>query len=70
VSYEWSYPLSAVVNSLIDAGLVIERLDEYPMMAWKGFAFLEQDEAGWWRFPEGVAAIPLMFSVKATKPES
>jgi SAM-dependent methyltransferase len=65
-SREWLYPLDKVVTSLIDAGLQIEFLHEFPVCCFKFFPFMEQDADGWWRIPGD--PIPLTFSVRARKP--
>lgn len=66
-SYEWQHTFSEIVGSLADAGLRIEKLEEYPVIAWKALEFLEQGEDGLWRMPEGAGDIPLMFSITARK---
>jgi SAM-dependent methyltransferase len=67
-TYEWTHPLSDIVNSLISAGLKIDFLHEFPYLDWDFFSFMEKDKDGWWRFKQGKETIPLMFSLKATKP--
>ena len=67
--YEWTHSMADVINSLIDAGLKIEFLHEFPFIGWKAFPFLEQDGEGWWRMPAGKPDLPLMFSIKAPRPE-
>ena len=67
VEYGWQHSMSDVVNSLIAAGLRIQELSEYPFIAWQMFPFMEQDAEGWWRLPERLVQIPLMFTVKARK---
>jgi len=64
-SYEWSHNLSAVINSLINAGLRIEFLHEFPDITYKQFPFLEEYKTRHWRIKGGV--IPLTFSLKAVK---
>lgn len=66
-SYEWQHTMSEIVGSLVNAGLRIERLEEYPVIAWKALDFMEQDDEGFWRLPEGAGDIPLMFSITARK---
>jgi SAM-dependent methyltransferase len=67
VTYEWVHSLGDVVNSLISAGLRIEFLHEFPYACYEMFPFLVQDEQGWWRLRESDGAIPMTFSLKATK---
>ena len=65
--YGWMHPLGTVVTALIDAGLTIQHLREYPYSVDEDqFKFMKKDEAGYWRLPGD--PIPLMYSIKATKP--
>jgi SAM-dependent methyltransferase len=66
-TYEWTHPLSDIINSLISAGLRIEFVHEFPYLCWDFYPFMEKDKDGWWRFKEGKETIPLMFSLKAIK---
>lgn len=66
--YEWIHTLGDILNSLLEAGLRIEYLHEHAFTVFEQFPFLVPDKPGNWRFPEETAPIPLMFSLKATKP--
>lgn len=66
-SYEWTHSLGDIVNALIDAGLRIEFLHEFPMSSYYWSPFTKQDKNGWWRTDQG--RIPMTFSVKAIKPD-
>jgi SAM-dependent methyltransferase len=66
--YEWNYSLEAVLNALIGVGLRIEFFHEFPMTVFQQLSFMELRN-GWWRLPEGMPELPLLFSIKATKPE-
>ena len=66
---EWTHSMADIVNSLIGAGLKIEFFHEFPFIGWKAFPFLEQDHEGWWKMPAGKPDLPLMFSIKASRPE-
>ncbi len=67
VSYEWMHRLSDIVNALIEAGLRIEFLHEFPMAAHAHFADMKPDKTGWYHLPEGRNKIPMLFSLKAIK---
>jgi len=68
VEYCWPFSLSDVVNALISAGLRIEALHEYPYSCFAQMPLLmSQNEAQEWRLREHADAVPLMFSIKATK---
>ncbi len=64
-SYEWAYPLGEVVTCLIEAGLTIEFLHEFPFIGYRMFPAMVQGEDGNWRLP-GVS-LPLLFSIRARK---
>lgn len=67
ISYEWPHPLSEVVTSLIDAGLTIEYLHEFPYVCFQSMPVLVQGADGLWRMPEGKPQLPLQYSIKARK---
>jgi SAM-dependent methyltransferase len=66
-TYEWPYTVGDVVTFLIDAGLRIEFLHEFPFACYRMFPFLEQDKAGRWWLPGRNETVPMTFSLKATK---
>lgn len=66
--YEWTHPMGEIVTSLVDAGLQIEFLHEFPELCWRQFPFQEKGRDGWYRLPKGMPSIPLAFSLKARKP--
>jgi SAM-dependent methyltransferase len=66
VTYEWMHPLSDVVNSLIDAGLWIRFLHEFPVTNFRQLPWMVKEADGYWRLPD-VPALPLMFSIGAVK---
>jgi SAM-dependent methyltransferase len=69
VSYVWDHSLGEVINSLVDSGLRIEFLHEFPYAARAKFPFMEQGEDGWWRLPGPQhGTIPFLFSLQARKP--
>ena len=66
--YMWDHSLGEVINSLIEAGLRIEFLHEFPFALRAKFPTMVQGEDGYWRFTREHKMIPLLFSLKATKP--
>jgi SAM-dependent methyltransferase len=73
VTYEWQHTLSDVLGALISAGLDIEYLHEFPYTFYNMFydapaPLMKMNEHGWWQMIDREDALPLMFSVKATKP--
>ena len=65
--YVWIHDMGYIVNSLINAGLRIEFIHEYPFVSWKMFPFLEEKEVGWWHLPNRFQKIPLTFTLRARK---
>jgi len=66
-TYEWAHPLGEVVSALIEAGLRIEFLHEFPYSVYEQFPFLRRGEDGYWRAPETMKNLPLMFSIRAIR---
>jgi SAM-dependent methyltransferase len=64
-SYEWAHSLSDIVTSLINAGLRIEFLHEFPDIRYKQFPFMDEYKPRHWHIKGDM--IPLTFSLKATK---
>lgn len=64
-SYEWTHSLGDIINALINAGLKIEFIHEFPYITWRQLPFMKRDKNGLWRI-EG-DKVPLLFSLKATK---
>jgi SAM-dependent methyltransferase len=72
VEYSWNHSLGEIVTALTEAGLVIEWLREYPFTDNDTqFRALERRDDGWSQFrdPRLRAAIPLMFALRAHKPD-
>ena len=64
----WDHGLGEIVTALIEAGLEIRSLREYPFVDWQ-LDFLAEADDGTWRLPPGVVGeMPLFFSILATKP--
>lgn len=70
INYGWNHTFSEIFNSLISAGLTINFLHEHSFCAWECFTDMEESEDRFLRFkdPTKRELIPLMFSLKATKP--
>jgi SAM-dependent methyltransferase len=65
----WDHGLGEIVTALIDAGLEIRALREFPFVDWQ-LDFLSEADDGTWRLPPGVEGeLPLFFSLLAVKPE-
>ena len=67
--YMWDHSIGEIVTSLIEAGLRIEFLHEFPFALRAKFPTMVKGEDGYWRFGREHNMIPLLFSLKARKPE-
>jgi SAM-dependent methyltransferase len=65
--YMWDHSLGEVIDSLIEAGLRIEYLHEFPFALRAKFPTMVKGEDGYWRFTREHNMIPLLFSLKASK---
>lgn len=67
-SVEWQHPLGEVVSALASAGLRIELLHEHDASLFARFGTLAPQGDGYYRFPADRPRIPLMYSIKASRP--
>ncbi|WP_395361334.1 class I SAM-dependent methyltransferase [Streptomyces sp. YH02] len=67
-SVEWVHPVGEVVTALARAGLRIEFLHEHDASLYPRYGALQRHEDGYYRFPADRPRIPMMYSVKATRP--
>lgn len=68
-SYSWAHPIADVINALMDAGLVLDRFEEYQHLDWQFLPFMEKTSDESWVLPEAIRdTVPLQFSVLAHKP--
>jgi SAM-dependent methyltransferase len=64
----WNHGLGEIVTALVDAGLRIDSLREFPFVDWP-VEFLVEAPDGTYRLPAGTPGeLPLFFSILATKP--
>ncbi|HEU5349678.1 MAG TPA: class I SAM-dependent methyltransferase [Ktedonobacterales bacterium] len=68
--YIWHYSLGEVVTALIQAGLCVQHLREFPLAHYQQFPCLVRGDDGWWRWPSADNTLPMLFSVAATKPQA
>ncbi len=64
-SYEWTHSLADPINALLNAGLVIEHVHEFPFCVYGDRPFLKQADDGLWYHENPEINIPLLFSIKA-----
>lgn len=67
MTYSWNHGIGETLTALIDAGLRIDRVEEYDFCEWQGISQMVEDSSGHWRLPDRPERLPLMWSVLATK---
>jgi SAM-dependent methyltransferase len=68
-TYNWPYTIGDVVTSLIGAGLRIEFLHEFPFSTYQFLPITHRlPDDGTVRLTKHDGSVPLLFSIKATKP--
>jgi SAM-dependent methyltransferase len=60
-TYDFTYSLADVVSSLIDAGLRIEFLHEFPFCAWQAVNGMTKGDDRYFRLPESLPSVPFLF---------
>lgn len=66
--FEWPHTIADIVTPLVEAGLRIEFLHEFPFSSHGCFPFLEQESEDRWVVRGAAVAVPLMFSLRAAAP--
>lgn len=65
----WQHGLGQIVTAIAQAGLVIDRLEEYPHSnGSRPAACMVMGEDRRYRFPAGTPRLPLMFGIRAHRP--
>ncbi len=68
--FGWPYTLGGVVTALATAGLRLEFLHEFPFSESPHVNYLVPTDDGTWSLPAEIEGdLPLLFSIKATKPD-
>lgn len=68
ITYEWSYTISDIMNALIESGLTIEFLHEFPYTMYNQFpGLMKKNKKGQYILKDKNVKIPLLFSLKAHK---
>ena len=68
VAYEWRHGVGDVVTALASAGLRVEVLRESAALPWPRFAGMVRGEDGWFRLPDSMPRIPLLYALLARRP--
>ncbi len=66
--YSWPHELGETISALTTAGLRLDEMREYRHTVWKAFPFMVEESHQRWVMPPGKPVIPMMFSLRATKP--
>jgi SAM-dependent methyltransferase len=66
-SYEWPHSNAQVATALAEAGLRIDFIHDHDFLVWQAAPGLVEDARGHFRWPPGVASLPLSYSIKASK---
>ncbi len=69
-TYTWPHPVSDVITSLITAGLRLDWFHEFSFTVERFFPFMEETPEHTYRLTKHDGCVPLMYSVKATKPKA
>jgi 2-polyprenyl-3-methyl-5-hydroxy-6-metoxy-1,4-benzoquinol methylase len=69
-TYFWVHTLGQILTVLLEVGLRLEFVHEFPYCVYAKFSDMTQGVDGWYRARPPHELLPLMFSVKAHRPES
>lgn len=67
VTYSWPHPVSEVVTALIDAGLRLEFLHEFPFAVEESLPLCARQPDGTFRLTKHDGSVPFLYSIRATK---
>ena len=68
-TYEWNHAVRDAVSAVIEAGLALEYLHEHNYTLFPRWPFLKKSGFDAYRLPEGAPRLPLMYSLRARKPD-
>ena len=66
-TYEWTWSLSDILNSLIQNGLKIEMLNEYDRAFHKALPGMTKIDQHWWILEKYKGIVPFVFTLRARK---
>lgn len=67
-SIEWYHTLSDIIRALLQAGFILEDLQEYPYSTYQHLDFLTEVTPGRWEATDIPGGFPLMYSLRVRKP--
>ena len=65
----WNHNIGAVVTALLRAGLVLRGLVESDRCYYRRLSCMVADGTGGWRIPAGLPSLPMVYTLRAIKPE-
>lgn len=65
VNYQWQHTLGDITSAVIDAGLHLEFLHEWPVAEYRAFPSMMRGDDGYWHLPG--ERRPLLFSLRARR---
>jgi len=68
-TFEYQHSMADIINSMVHAGLQIQELQEYDKCYWQVEENWVATTDGYWTPPDGPPKYPMLFSLKAKKPE-
>ena len=57
--------MSSVINAIVGAGLRLTSFNEHPESTYAAIRGMARGEDGWYRLPEGVPEVPMLYSLTA-----
>lgn len=67
-NHQWNHSLGQIITALIDAGLVVDGVEEFTYSAWCPWpGLMEQGADGMWRLREQPERLPLQFAISTRK---
>jgi SAM-dependent methyltransferase len=67
-SIQFQHGLGDVITALTNAGLHVEFVHEFDFDFWQRYERLRRDDTGCYRLPPGQPRVPLMYSLRASRP--
>jgi hypothetical protein len=68
VTYEWNHGLGEIVQAVLDAGMVLSRLEEHDAVEWQALPWMVRGDDGRFRLPSGSERVPLSYTLEACRP--
>lgn len=68
VSYQWRHSVADVVQSVLDAGLILRTLREEPYGFYRRYPGMERRSDGYFDPPPGMPSVPLLLALEAQRP--